>query len=446
VSDPAQAGILWPAMPEGPGTLLSVLGALRRNGLLAFPRRCLHEPVVVYRLAGAAVALASGPDAVRAVLRDQPGCFPRMPAGRRILGPIAGDGLLTSDGERWHQQRRVMAPAFTPRGLPVLIPPILRCTEAWLTRLSAQRGAAFDLLAELQRLSLEIAAVAMFSLDSAAFWADLRGMVTGYMADCGRPAVADFVLPGWVPTWRDARRARFRRRWTALIGGIVTRRIAMPAAAEAPRDLFDMMHAAHGADDPALLADQVATMIVAGHETTALALFWACLMLAASPALWGALAAEAADVDLSAADALARLPRARAVVQETLRLFPPAFLTARQASRAITVCGTQIPRGANVLIPIWLLHRHPALWAQPDLFDPRRWLDDAPEPDRACYIPFGLGPHVCIGAQLAMAEATLALAALTRRVRLTRTDTAAINPYGVLSLRPDRTVMMRAEV
>lgn len=442
--DPARAGIVWPDMPEGHGTLLRVLGALRTNGILAFPRRCLHEPVILFRLGPATVAIAAAPAPVRTILRDSPETFRRMPAGRRILGPIAGNGLLTSDGDRWHQQRRVLAPAFTPRALPVLLPPIRRCTQAWLARLATHGEAAFDLLAEFQRLALEIAAAAMFSMESADFWAELRGMVTEYMADCGRPTVVDFVLPGWVPTLRERRRAAFRRRWTTLIRGIVASRAARAEADAAPRDLFDMMRAAHGTHDPALLVDQVATMIVAGHETTALALFWASLMLAAAPALHADLAREASGADFEASDVTSQLPLARAVVAETLRLFPPAFLTARQAVRPAHLGGVAIPRGTNVLIPIWLLHRHPDLWDDPGTFIPDRWRVH-PEPDRSFYMPFGLGPHVCIGAQLALAEATIVVALLSRAYRLRRTDATPVGPAGVLALKPDRPVLVRAQ-
>ena len=127
---------------------------------------------------------------------------------------------------------------------------------------------------------------------------------------------------------------------------------------------------------------------------------------------------------------------ARAVVQEAMRLYPPAFMTARLAAEAHEVCGVEVPVGAVVLIPLWLLHRNPRWWASPDLFDPGRFLR-GPEPDRFAYLPFGAGPHACIGAQLAVTEATLVLARLLRRSSIAVLGDRPVVPVGVISTRPD---------
>jgi len=180
-------------------------------------------------------------------------------------------------------------------------------------------------------------------------------------------------------------------------------------------------------------------MIVAGHETTALTLFWMCTLLARAPQWQTALAVEARRLDLSAEGAATSLPKlslTRAVVEETLRLYSPAFMTGRLAKRAHEICGTRISEGSIVLIPYWLLHRNPRWWPNPGAFDPSRFLSGT-EPDRFTYLPFGVGRHVCIGAQLAMSEATLAIARLLQKFAIAMTSDRPVLPVGTLSTRPD---------
>jgi cytochrome P450 len=364
--------------------------------------------------------------------------YVRLPLGRRVLGPIVGRGLLVSEGETWREQRRAMAPAFTPRNVPIMARHIMRCTEISCERLERAGTAAVDLLREMQMLSLEIAATSLFSMEAATFGAELRDVVSEYMQTVGRLFPTDVFLPEAVPTPLRAKRAAFRRRWTRLIRSIIAVR-RKAARADAPRDLFDLLSAAHGADREDLLVDEVSTMIVAGHETTALTLFWACTLLAQSQPWQDALAAEARELDLSVDGAEASLPRlvlTRAVVEETLRLYSPAFMTGRLANRAHDICGTRVPAGAIILLPYWLLHRSPRWWSHPEAFDPSRFLNGA-EPDRLTYLPFGVGRHVCIGAQLAMSEAILATSRLIRQFSMNMTGSRPVLPVGTLSTRPD---------
>ncbi|MFE1598517.1 cytochrome P450 [Methylobacterium sp. ID0610] len=425
---------------------LRLLRAFRRNTLDAFPRACLHEPAVSLPLPGGGrVVLLCTPDAARHVLVAGAGDFARLPAARRVLGPIAGRGLVLAEGEAWRRQRKVLAPAFTPRTVPLMAGHTARATEGAMHRLAASGGAPVDLHSEMQRLSLDIAAAAMFSLETGPFEARIRGMISGYLGGLGRPRVSDFLLPpGW-PTPASPARALFRRRWLRLIRDVVAVRRAQGRGG-APRDLFDLLSAAHADGHDGLLADEVGTMIVAGHETTASTLFWAALLLARAPAVQTALAQEAAPLDLGpegAAESLPRLPLARAVVQETLRLYPPAYMIARRARRATEVCGTAVPAGATVMIPTWVMHRNPRWWVRPEAFDPQRFLRPGEEPDRFVYLPFGAGPQVCIGAQLALAEATLVLARLSRDFVLTLDDDRPVMPVATVTVRPDHAPRFR---
>jgi unspecific monooxygenase len=184
----------------------------------------------------------------------------------------------------------------------------------------------------------------------------------------------------------------------------------------------------------------MATLIVAGHETTAVALFWSLYLLASAPAVQQQVAGEVTGLDLgpeNAGEALSSLVYTRAVVHETLRLYPPAFTLARQAIGPDDAAGVAIPTRTVVLIAPWVLHRHKKLWAQPEIFDPRRFLPDAPPPARFAYLPFGVGQRVCIGAQFALTEATLVLATMIQAFHIERADDEPVVPRGIVTTQPD---------
>ena len=437
ISDPP----LVPPMPRMASDHVGGIGvilALRRNAFSAFPPRCLDEPVVKLRVAGRHLVLAASPEAIRHVMITHAEDYVRLALGRRVLGPIVGRGLLVSEGETWRRQRRAMAPAFTPRNVPIMARHIVRCTEVACRRLEGARGTPVDMLHELQILSLEIAATSLFSMEASTFGSELREMVSKYMDTVGRLYPTDVLLPDGVPTLLRARRALFRRRWIRLIRSIIEVR-GDAVHVDAPRDLFDLLREAHGSDREELLADEVSTMIVAGHETTALTLFWMCTLLAKAPQWQTALAAEAYRLDLSVEGAATSLPKlvlTRAVVEETLRLYSPAFMTGRLAKRSHEICGTRVAEGSIVLIPYWLLHRNPRWWSNPGAFDPSRFLEDT-KTDPLTYLPFGVGRHVCIGAQLAMSESILVMARLLRRFTIAMTSDRPVLPVGTLSTRPD---------
>jgi len=417
---------------------LQLLFAMRRNALSAFPERCIDEPVVRLRAAGRPLVLVTAPDAVGHMMITHSEDYVRLPFGRRVLGPIVGRGLLTSEGETWRQQRRAMAPAFTPRNVPIMSAHIMRCAEASCARLERAAGQPVNLLEEMQTLSLEIAATSLFSMEAATFADQVRALVSEYMGTVGRLYLTDVFLPDSIPTPMRRRRADFRRRWTSLIASIIQAR-RQSGTRDAPRDLFDLLADAHGPDRQDLLVDEVATMIVAGHETTALALFWMCSLLAKSPEWQARLVEEASQHDLSAPAAGKTLPNleiARAIVQETLRMYSPGFMAGRLAKKTHEICGVTVPKGSMVLIPFWLIHRIPQWWPHPACFDPSRFLNGA-EPTRHTYLPFGVGRHVCIGAQLAMSEAILAIARIAQQFTIRMVDDRPILPVATLTTRPD---------
>jgi unspecific monooxygenase len=410
---------------------------------LAFPPEAFEEEVVVRNFFGRRQVILSQPASIHHILVDNPANYRRTPATIRMLRPLLGKGLLLSEGEDWRYQRQTVAPAFTPRTIPMLARHIAQATGALIDELADCRGRPVDLLAEMQFLALEIAGRSMFSLAMDRHGAELRELVKGYAEHLGRPTLLDFLLPLPIPSPREFARRRFRRRWMALIGRLIAERRER-ASDGAPADLFDVLSTEER--DPDRLADQFATLITAGHETTAVALFWALYLVAAAPDVEARIAAEAGPLDFGpdgAAEALPRLVYTRAVMQEGLRLYPPAFTLARQARRADTAGGIPIPARAVVLIAPWVLHRHRRLWDQPERFYPARFLPDAPPPERCAYLPFGMGPRVCIGAQFALTEATLVLAAMIRAFHIERADTEPVVPVAIVTTQPDHPPLFR---
>jgi cytochrome P450 len=355
---------------------------------------------------------------------------------------LLGKGLLLSEGEDWRHQRRTVASAFAPRMIPMLARHIAQATGTLIDRLLSS-GGPVDLLAEMQFLALEIAGQSMFSLVMDRHGAEMRELITGYAEHLGRPSLLDFLLPLPIPSPRDFARQRFRRRWMALIGRLIAER--REALGEGPAgDLFDSLSTEER--DADRLADQVATLIIAGHETTAVALFWALYLVAATPEVEERIVEETAGLDLradGAAEALPNLIYTRAVVQETLRLYPPAFTLVRQARRPDIAGGIAIPARAVVMIAPWVLHRHKRLWERPEKFDPTRFLPGAPPSARCAYLPFGMGPRVCIGAQFALTEATLVLAAIIQAFDIECTETEPVVPVAIVTTQPDHSPLFR---
>jgi unspecific monooxygenase len=296
----------------------------------------------------------------------------------------------------------------------------------------------------MQHMTLEIAGRTMFSFGMSQHGATLRDFVMEYGENLARPHFLDLLLPLSWPSPQDFSRARFRKRWTAFIAMLMAeRRAAGKAEGAPPRDLFDLMGEARDPETGKAfteeqLGDEVATMILAGHETTATALFWSLYLLALDPATQHEVAAEAKGSSADAVADIERLKFTRAVIDETMRLYPPAFVVARAANAPDTIAGRKVRKDDIIMIAPWILHRHEKLWHDPNAFIPRRFMPPAAPPDRFAYLPFGAGPRVCIGAHFALTEATLALARLIRAFRIELLDKAPVMPVGVVTTQPDR--------
>ena len=442
-----------PLVPPTPPRAPDNMGALRRvlkmgdNAIATWSQRAYEEDVIRGRFFGRSSFILNTPDAIKHVLVDNYENYARTPGAIRVLRPMLGEGLLIVEGKAWKHQRRTLAPAFTPRAVDTLIPHMVAVADDTVAQLKQRCDRPIDLREIMQLMTLDIAGRTMFSFAMGRHGATLREFVFEYGTRLASPHLLDLVLPLSWPTPRDFARARFRKRWTAFVAMLMAERRAAGKSGDAPpQDLFDLMDAARDPETGAgfsdeLLADEVATMILAGHETTATALFWALYLLALDGESQERLAREAQDAE--GAIEPERLPFARAVVDVALRLYPPAFLIARAAAGPDQVSGFPVRPGDVILIAPWLLHRHEKLWQAPNAFLPERFMPGSAPPERFAYLPFGAGARVCIGAHFALVEATLALARLVGAFRIELVDHLPVLPVGVVTTQPNRSPMFR---
>ena len=423
---------------------------LRRNALTTWGEPAYEHDIFSRPFMGRTSFLVSHPDGIRRVLVDNHANYGRTPATIRILRPILGDGLFLAEGNAWKHQRRTMAPAFAPRSLDVAAAHIARVAEETVAGLTARGTAAVDLLRVVQRAALEIAGRSFFSQGMAEHGVALRAAFERYGAKIARPSFLDFLLPAESPSPLDAARWWFARDFKRVLDRMIAERAATPPA-DPPRDLFDVLVAArdpetgHGfTPDPAARPDRNAGRgrprdHGADHVLVG---------LSAEPGARGAGAGGGRGgggrpLARARAAAMDRLPLTRAVVQEALRLYPPAFTIVRMARGRDELVGEEVPAGSLVVMAPWILHRHRKRWAHPERFDPTRFLPGAPPPDRFAYLPFGVGPRVCIGAQFALIEATLVLARLVKEFRLEIVGPKRVTPVAVVTTVPDRAPVFR---
>jgi len=445
----ARQPLVPPTPPRAPDNMTAFgrIRAVSVNPIGAWGNRSYEEDIIQSRLVGRRNLILNAPDAIRHVLVDNYENYVRTPFSMRVLRPFLGKGVLTAEGRAWKHQRRTLAPAFTPRAVSTLIPHMVGAIGESVARLRAASSAPVDLRGEMQHMTLEIAGRTMFSFGMDKHGTTLRDFVNEYGDRLARPGFLDLLLPLSWPSPQDFARARFRKRWTAFVGMLMAeRRAAGKTTGAPPRDLFDLMDQARDPEtghsfNEEQLGDEVATMILAGHETTATALFWSLYLLALDPATQEQVASEARDAAASGALEVDRLKFTRAVLDETMRLYPSVFLIARAAAGPDVIAGIPVRKNDVILVSPWLLHRHEKLWPNPEVFMPSRFMAQAIPPDRFAYLPFGVGARICIGAHFALVEATLALAKIVGAFRVSLLDKAPVMPVGIVTTQPDRSPM-----
>ncbi|WP_139557832.1 cytochrome P450 [Methylotetracoccus oryzae] len=449
----ASALLTAPSPPSLPliGSLLEFRGNPFQNML---DWRVRYGDVIAYRLGRRQFHMISHPALAEEVLITRQNEFIKMyerdsPAGVAL---VLGQGLATSRGDLWKRQRRLMQPLFQRSRLPSFVPEInaaaRRVAERWS---SLAPASTIDVAHEMMRATLEIITRTMFSvsvLDRVDTLSPALATVLRYSSEhLSNP----FQLPLWLPT--PANRA-FRNSLALLdelIGTLIRERRAEGRRCD---DLLGkLLHAVDTetgeAMDDRQIRDECLTIFIAGHETTAVALSWCWHLLGANREVRARLHAELDAVIGDRAPTLEDLPSlpwTRAVLEETMRLFPPAIGVVRKTVADTQLGGYRIPGGTLVFVNIANIHRHPDFWEQPDHFRPERFLADSPAPGhRLAYMPFGAGPRVCLGNHFAMTEGALLLAALARQFRLDPVPGISVEPEIVLALRPKGGLGMRLE-
>ena len=394
------------------------------------------------------VVFVNHPDLVEKVLVSESRNYMKG-RGLQANRELFGNGLLTSEGDSWLRQRRLMQPAFHRERIAAYADTMIeqgrRLAESW------RGGETRDVHADLMRATLEIAATTLFGTsvsDSDA--AQISGALNTLMSLNSSPRRL-FPLLRALPTRANRSYTRAVRQLDKVVYALIARRRA--ELGENDTDLLSMLLTARDEDGSRMtdlqLRDESVTLLLAGHETTALALSWTLYLLAQNPDVADQLAAEMDAVLAGRAPTLDDVPRlvfTAKILKESMRLYPPAWGVVRMCPAACSLGGYRIPKRASVILSQWVMHRDPRYFAEPTRFHPARWTDsferDLP---RFAYFPFGGGPRLCIGAAFATMEATLVLAILAQRFRFHLDPTCEVVPQPSITLRPKNGLRLRLE-
>jgi cytochrome P450 len=398
--------------------------------------------------------LVTDPAGVKRVLQDNADNYGRETRSIAVLRATLGEGLLTTAGEGWRRKRRLAQPAFHKQRLAgfaaTMAEAAAACVERW--RPLAERGTAFDVAPEMARLTLHILGLCIFERDLTGEADSIAQAVVAALHHTVDNLGALFPLPESVPTPANRRfKAALRELDRVVLGLIDERR----RSGQDRGDLLSMLLAARDEEtgeglSDRQLRDELMTLLLAGHETTAMSLSWTLYLLSLHPAVRRAVEEEARAVlgqRRPGAEDLPRLRVTRMVLEESMRLYPPAWLITRSVTADDEIGGYRIPAGTGVLLSPYVTHRDPALWDNPEGFDPERFAperaEDAARP-RYAYFPFGGGPHLCIGAGFAMMEAAIILATIARSLRLDLVPGRPVEVQPLVTLRPKAGIWMRA--
>src|SRR5580704_781129 len=452
LNNPVSAPVL-PA-PVPPARRLSFLGfarALRGSAIDSFAQEAFESDIVERRMFGRRLFVVNDPAAIKHILIDNAANYQKTESTRRILEPGLGKGLITSEGETWRQHRRAMSPAFDHRSIAAYTPIMTGAAEELLTewaRVPAETGV--DVSTAMMEVTLNIISRTMFSSDSDDIITIMGRSAGRYQAEM-RPNIMDML--GW-PRWiaalpRNKVAQRTLGEFDQVIDRLIEERTRNPEGY--PKDLLARLIAARdeqtgGGMSAQEVRDQIITIFLAGHETTAMAMTWTWFLLSQHPHVESKLHAELNSVlggRVPTHEDLSKLIYTRMVVEESMRIYPPVHTIGREAIGADTLAGRLIPKGSTILIAPWLLHRHVKLWENPGRFDPERFSPKASAGrPRFSYLPFGGGKRICIGAAFALAEATVLLATLAQRYSLRVVPGHPVEPQGLITLRARHGIKM----
>ena len=436
--------------------MLRSIGEMRRDPLAFLVRmRAAYGDVLQFPIPTPATYLVSDPDAVRRVLVTNARAYGKRTPQYSSLSLVTGEGLLTADTAAWRPQRTLVQPAFHRSALDLVARHVTDAVDRLMATWRYLDGHVVDVDAAMMHLALEVVGESLFGSDLSGEADQLARATLDALDVVVKKARSPVQVPLSVPTPTNVVLRRSVARLDATVDAMLAERARRPLAEGEPaRDMLDLLLAAH-ADDGSTLSraqvrDQVVTFIVAGHETVASALTWAWSLLADHPEALARLRAEAESVSGGAAlgiEDLPRLPYAGAVLDEVLRLYPPAWLVTRRSLEADVLGGVDIPADALVIVSPWIVHRDERAWPDPERFDPTRFLDQDGARRRdvvasSAYLPFGAGPRLCIGRDMALLEGVLVLASLATRVDLQRVGPAP-RAVPLVTVRPAHGLPLR---
>ena len=423
----------------------------RQDILSAQPARLYHAWMAEFRTPFFRSFMINDPKLLREVLRDNPDAYPKSDRIGAGLRPLLGNSVFLTNGAEWKAQRRIIDPAFEGGRLRDSFPGIVAAGQAGCIRLNAIADGTPQMIdAEASHVAADVIFRTLFSIpieDATAQEVYLR--FQAYQKAQPILNLAAF-LPGprWMPrffrrgVWRQARAIR------GLIADLTQTRLDQIAAGTAPDDLATKIMTTPDPQTGQIftkteMVDQVAIFFLAGHETSASALAWALYLLATHPDWQDKVAGEAASFTGAFSD-LSKLPVTRDVFREALRLYPPVPMMVREAAQATRFRDRAVPKGAQIVVSPWHLHRHDRIWDNPDGFDPARWQDPASKPaQRDAYMPFSAGSRVCSGAGFAMIEGVVLLAQMVGQFRFAPVKEAVPVPAAHLTVRAKDGIILR---
>lgn len=435
---------------------LALLRLARRNLIAIWPEATFSLPIFAHRVFRRSIVVVNSPEAVKQIFVDGAAlCESKSAQQRSALEPLIGDGLFISHGETWRQRRKVVAPVTHISRLPELTVNITAGAQA---KIGAWRtlpdGCEIDALAEMAHLTAGIICSTIFGLKlGEAASGTIISAFGLYQKLIGQLDVLSLLgAPDFMPRFQGFRIRAAARRIHHAIDTLIAVILNDDTAPETSL-LRSMSQANLGESnapmDRRAFRNEAAVLFMAGHETTANTLAWAWFLISQDPETERRLHTEVDGVLGDAAarfEDVPRLPFTRAIIEETLRLYPPVPLQTRQAAGEMTVEGCRIRRGDLIVLNAWLLHRHTKLWPDPDAFVPDRFMPGGSGiPSRYAYVPFSIGPRVCTGAAFGLTEAVLCLATLARHVRLRLKPGWTVEPVCRLSLRPGERLPMLIE-
>ena len=391
--------------------------------------------------------LLNHPDYIQQVLIFQQNKFHKSTLSKEATERLLGQGLLISEGDFWRRQRRLAQPAFHRHRINEYSSAMVECAEAqgrtW------RDGETRNMAEEMMALTLEAAVRTLFGTTLPGEAKRVGHAMSFLMRYSLGRARKPINIPASWPTPRNKRATREYDFLDSLVYRIISERKAQPSSNHR-NDLLSMLMGAMDEDgsqmSPKQLRDETMTLFLAGHETTALTLAWTWYLLSENPAAETRLHEELRDVlggrPPEVAD-LARLPYLHAVVNEVLRLYPPAYLLARTAIAPFTIGGYDFGPGETVLMSQWVMHRDSRYYDEPDAFRPERWLDGlADRLPPGAYFPFGDGPRRCIGQGFAMLESALVIATLAQQFQFRLAPGRPVVPEPLVTLRPKHGISM----